>query len=72
MLTLNRKLGELIHINDSTSIEVSRISANSVRLTIYAPDSVSIVRQELLERIQKGDKAPESGRIISISHSSDI
>lgn len=48
MLVLTRKAGESIHIGEST-VQVTRIDGNSVKLGIDAPRSVPIVRAELAD-----------------------
>ena len=67
MLVLSRKTGQSIQIDDDIFVTVSQVRGGRVRLSIEAPDSVRIVRSEVLERdfgaqqqtdmvAQKGDK----------------
>lgn len=61
MLVLNRKEGEIIRIGDDITIRVQEIVGNKVRLEIQAPQSVKILRQELVDRIDpraNGDNGP--------------
>lgn len=60
MLVLSRKLGQKITIPSINAvIEVVEIKGNTVRLGISAPREVSIVREELLARMQAEDRAEE-------------
>jgi carbon storage regulator len=49
MLVLSRRRQERIRIGDDITITVVRISQNSVRIGIDAPQALKIVREELLE-----------------------
>ena len=50
MLVLSRKAGESIQIDDNIFVTVSEVKGGRVRLSIDAPRSIRIVRQEILER----------------------
>jgi carbon storage regulator len=50
MLILSRKLSETIIIGDNIRITIVSISGNQVRLGIDAPDTVKVMREELLLR----------------------
>jgi carbon storage regulator len=57
MLVLTRKLGQKIFIPSINAvIEVVEIKGNTVRLGISAPREVSIVREELLDRMRAEDE----------------
>ncbi len=47
MLVLSRRIGEELHIGNSTVVVVQSISGNRVRLGIHAPREVSVLRGEL-------------------------
>lgn len=49
MLVLSRKQSQSIIINGTVRITVASIRGNQVRLGIEAPDSVAILREELVE-----------------------
>lgn len=49
MLVLKRKKNESIIINDDTHISIQEIGPDWVKLSIEAPKTVSILRNELLE-----------------------
>lgn len=48
MLVLSRKAGETIQIADNISITVSHVRGGRVRLSIDAPQSVRVIRKELV------------------------
>ncbi|MCP4783126.1 MAG: carbon storage regulator [Fuerstiella sp.] len=50
MLVLSRKPGESIQIDDNIFVTVSEVKGGRVRLSIEAPRTVRIMRQEVLER----------------------
>lgn len=55
MLTLSRKLGQIIVIGEEGNIriEIKRIRPNEVRIAIQAPDHIPVHRLEIFERIEK-------------------
>jgi len=53
MLILTRKLGERITIGDDITITLLEIKGSQVKLGIEAPQSISIHRQEIYEKIRK-------------------
>jgi carbon storage regulator len=53
MLVLTRKVGEQIKIGDDVVVSVIEVDRGSVRLGIDAPRHISILRQEVYERIQE-------------------
>jgi len=60
MLVLSRKLGESIQIADNISITIAEVRGGRVRLSIDAPRSVRIVRQEILARDATSMPQPEA------------
>jgi carbon storage regulator len=50
MLCLTRKINQSIKIGDDVEVVVMEIKAGSVKLGIKVPDSVKVMRSELLER----------------------
>lgn len=48
MLVLSRKIGEKLVIDGNITVVVQKVSGNRVTLGVEAPDSVRIVRGELL------------------------
>ncbi len=52
MLVLSRKEGEGIYLNDNIKITVVEINRNQIKLGIDAPRDVSIVRDEIMDRVK--------------------
>lgn len=57
MLYLTRKVGESIVINDDITIQVVEIRGKSIKLGFEFPPEVTVLRQELYERIQEENRA---------------
>ena len=55
MLVLTRKAGERIVIDDSIVVEVLEVQGNRVRIGIQAPQGVTILREELLNKTDRND-----------------
>jgi carbon storage regulator (csrA) len=58
MLVLKRKVGERIIIGENIIVQVVGVEGRSVKIGIEAPQNISIVREELLERVK--EKVAES------------
>lgn len=58
MLTLTRKVGEMIRIGDDIQIVVKEIRKNQVRIGIIAPSDVKIFREEVYVNIV-AEESPE-------------
>lgn len=58
MLVLSRKPGERILIGDDVTVTIVRIGPNHVRVGIEAPQSTTIIRDELLICDTAVDSAP--------------
>lgn len=52
MLVLSRRDGEAIYIGDSIKVVLLGVQGNQTRIGIEAPDSISVHREEVYERIQ--------------------
>ncbi len=57
MLVLSRKLGESILIGDNIVVKVVGIDNGLIKLGIDAPRDVTIVRNELIEKVKEQNKA---------------
>lgn len=55
MLVLTRKIGEVIRINDDITITVLAVKNNQVRMGVDAPKEVDVHREEVYQRIQRGE-----------------
>jgi len=53
MLTLTRRLGETLVINDTIRIAVVAIRGTQVRLSVTAPPEVLVHREEVWLRLQQ-------------------
>jgi carbon storage regulator len=61
MLVLTRKAGERIVIDDSIVVEVLEVQGNRVRIGIQAPQGVTILREELLNKTDRNDPSSRNG-----------
>lgn len=60
MLVLTRKIGEVIRINDDITITVLAVKNNQVRMGVDAPKQVDVHREEVYQRIQRGEVQGEN------------
>jgi carbon storage regulator len=56
MLILTRRMGETVMIGDDVTITVLELKGNQVRIGISAPRNVAVHREEIYERIQRGQQ----------------
>src|SRR3954452_24845512 len=61
MLVLTRKPGQSIMIGDGVEVQVLSVAGEKVRLGITAPRDVSIFRNEVYDRIESENNAPDAG-----------
>ncbi|KXU38421.1 carbon storage regulator [Ventosimonas gracilis] len=58
MLILTRRVGETLMVGDDICITVLAVKGHQVRLGVDAPKNVSVHREEIYQRIQKGQRPP--------------
>ncbi|MDB6046992.1 MAG: carbon storage regulator CsrA [Gammaproteobacteria bacterium] len=58
MLILTRKSGETLMIGDEVTVTILGVKGNQVRVGINAPKAVAVHREEIYERIKRGQSAP--------------
>lgn len=63
MLVVTRKKGESILIGDDIEIKVTKIDDGSVKLAISAPKYMTILRNEVLQKVKEENKNAISGDI---------
>ena len=59
MLILTRRVGETLMIGDSVTVTVLGVKGNQVRLGFTAPKDVAVHREEIYQRIQRGEDGAE-------------
>ena len=55
MLILTRRVGETLMIGDAITVTVLGVKGNQVRIGITAPKDVSLLCEEIYQRIQHDD-----------------
>jgi carbon storage regulator len=72
MLILSRKVGEVIKIGDRITLHVMEISKGFVRLGIDAPADVTILREEVYERVREENIESAQGGISGLFRAADM
>lgn len=61
MLYLTRKIGESVVINDEIEVTVVDIRGKSIKLGFTFPETATVLRREIYERIQEENRAAAAG-----------
>lgn len=72
MLILTRKVGEVIKIGDQITLHVIDISKGFVKLGIDAPSDITILREEVYERVRDENIESARGGISGLFKAADI
>ncbi len=55
MLILSRRIGETMFIGNDVTVTVLNVKGNQVRLGVHAPKDVRVDREEVRQRIDRGE-----------------
>jgi carbon storage regulator len=75
MLILTRRVGESVMIGDEVTVTVLELKGNQVRIGINAPRDIAVYREELYERIKRGEeggRAEAGSKAIAAQESSPL
>ncbi|MBM4320442.1 MAG: carbon storage regulator [Deltaproteobacteria bacterium] len=64
MLTLTRKSGEAIRIGEQVRIVIREIKGRQVRLSIEAPPSIPVFREEIFKEIWEEERSPTPTEVL--------
>lgn len=63
MLVLMRRVGESLIIGDDIKVRVLEAKGNQIKIGIDAPENVSVHRQEIYDRIKRGQQKDNSDNV---------
>ena len=70
MLILTRRVGEAVKIGDEVTVTILGVKGNQVRIGITAPKDVAVHREEIYQRIQRGEDATSATQSVDAETSS--
>jgi carbon storage regulator len=70
MLFLTRKIGESVVINDNIEVTIVEVRGRSIKLGFDFPPDVTVLRRELLDKIQDENREA-AGAAVDLLASSD-
>jgi carbon storage regulator len=56
MLILTRRIGETVMIGDDVIVTILEVKGNQVRIGFSAPKNVAVYREEIYERMKRGQQ----------------
>lgn len=68
MLYLSRKLGESVIINGEIEVTVTEVRGKAVKLGFTFPESASVLRREIHDRIQAENRAAAAAAGDTLAH----
>lgn len=68
MLTVTRKSGQAFVINDEITIKITQIQGKQVKISIDAPRSIAVLRQELINTKDKSDHYDAGSKLEANPH----
>ena len=63
MLILTRRVGERLRIGDDISVTILGVKGTQVRIGVNAPEHIAVHREEIYERIQEKQSAPQAPEV---------
>lgn len=72
MLILTRRAGENVMIGNDVTVTVVEVKGNQVRIGINAPRNVAVHREEIYERIKRGQQGVDARPPARLARASPI
>ena len=72
MLILSRKMGEIIKIGDDIELHIIEINKGFVRIGIKAPENITILREEVYQRILEANIESAQSGVVGLFKVPDI
>jgi carbon storage regulator len=72
MLYLTRKIGESVMINETIEVTVVEVRGKSIKLGFTFPESVSVLRREIYDRVQAENRAAAAANADALPADIDV